>query len=67
MSKEWTDNEKYTKPKKLAAEHWSYVEASIRVTDPDMPERYLTQMKFHYTTAATHFYAHGVEDAERDV
>ncbi len=43
----------------IATEHWSYVEASIMVTDPDMPERYLAQMKFHYISSGVHFHKHG--------
>ena len=51
MSREWTDDEKYTEAKKIAEEHWSYVGRICEMM---------------YKDGMIHGYGHGWEDAKKD-
>ena len=50
LSAEWTEKEKYIEAKKIAEEHWSYVERIC---------------KMMYLDGMIHGYGHGFEDATR--
>jgi len=52
-------SEVYQEAKKLAEEHWDYVERLIEL----MIENEMELLKFHYVEAFIHGYKHGVEDS----
>lgn len=46
--------------KKLAEDHWSYIEGILIAHDQDMP--ILKICHYHYVTAFVHGYKHAIED-----
>ena len=48
--------------KKLAAEHWGYVEGVILAAKYEVSDSAMKEIAYHYKTAFAHGYKHSVED-----
>lgn len=54
---------KIERAKKLANDHWKYIEALLYTHDE--PEDNVKKAEFHYITAFEHGYKHALEDIEK--
>ena len=47
---------------KMISDHWQYVSGAILMA---CPSRNISEIEYHYKSAAKHFWKHAKEDSER--